>query len=240
MSIGGTTGTGQNALSLNLGGVDLNYDLGPSVSTVFQQGLSFLGSRFNADQAFTGQTIFGANNFISSLTTPLLQGATDQLKENATVIPELYGQMENNNYNLGLAAIQTEGDVAQASIASSNESAQTAANAGGGGGGFCYVTTAVCETLGLPDDCHTLRTLRQFRDTYLLRTNVGRAFVEEYYATAPALVSKLRARSDAKEYTANLYTRFILPALLAIEHGAKSRAFKIYREMIYAVRRENV
>ena len=237
MSIGGTTGTGQNALSLNLGGVSLNYDLGPSVSTVFGQGLAFLNSRFNADQAFTGGAIMGANNLINQVTSPLIAGATDQLKENAQVLPSLFSTMEENNFYTERDAINTENQVAQASIASSNASAQAASDAGGGG---CYVTSAVCETLGLPDDCHTLKVLREFRDTYLLTTNVGQSFVEEYYATAPALVSKLQARSDAKEYLADLYTRYILPALLAIEHRAKSRAFKIYREMIYAVRRENV
>lgn len=237
MSVGGTSGTGSNgALTLNLGGVDLTYDLGPSVSTVFGQGLAFLNDRFNADQAFTGGAIMGANDLVHGVVAPLLQGATDQLQENATEIPGLYSEMEANNYNLSLASIQEQGDVAQASIDSSNASANAASNAGGG----CYVTTAVCVALGLADDCHTLQTLRHFRDTYLLRTNVGRSFVEEYYATAPALCAKINARRDVKEYAADLYTRFILPALLSIEHGARERAFKIYRQMIYAVRAENV
>lgn len=236
MSIGGTTGTGQNALSLNLGGVNVNYDLGPSVSTVFQQGLSFLSSRFNTDQAFVGGAIMGANDLVTHLTSPLLKGATDQLQENATEVPQLFNTMEENNYNIGMSAINMEGQVAQASIASSEASAQAASNAGGGG---CYVTTAVCETLGLPDDCYTLNTLREFRDRYLLASNVGRAFVEEYYATARQLCAKIRARSDAAEYLARLYERFILPALLNIEHGNPARAFKVYREMIYTLRREN-
>lgn len=235
MSIGGTSGSGNN-LSLNLGGLDLNYDLGPSVSTVFQQGLSFLNSRFNTDQAFAGGAIMGANDLVHGVVAPLLQGATDQLAVNATEVPQLFNTMEENNYNIGLAAINTEADVAQASIASSNASAQAASNAGGGG---CYVTTAVCETLGLPDDCHTLKVLRNFRDTYLLASNVGRAFVEEYYATAPQLCAKIRARVDAKEYLGRLYERFILPALLNIEHGQLARAFKVYREMIYILRAEN-
>lgn len=236
MSVGGTSGTGSNgALTLNLGGVDLSYDLGPSVSTVFGQGLAFLNDRFNADQAFTGGAIMGANDLVHGLVAPLIQGATNQLQENATEIPGLFSQMESDNYGLSMAAINAETDVAQESIDSSNASASDASNAGGG----CYVTTAVCQTLGLADDCHTLQTLRKFRDEYLLKTNVGRAFVKEYYAAAPALCAKINARRDVKEYAADLYTRFILPALLSIEHGARERAFKIYRQMIYAVRAEN-
>lgn len=223
------------SLNMNLGGLDLTYDLGPSTSTVFKQGLSFLNSRFNADQAFTGGAIMGANNMVSGLVAPLIQGANDQLVQNATEIPSLYSTMESNNYNIGMTAINTEAQVANASIASAQSSAHSASEAGGG----CYVTSAVCETLGLPDDCHTLRTLRTFRDTYLLRSNVGRAFVAEYYATAPRLCAKIHARSDAARYFGRLYDSFILPALLEIERGAKDRAFKIYRRMIYTIIEEN-
>lgn len=235
MSIGGTSGS-SGSLNMNLGGLNLTYDLGPSVSTVFNQGLSFLSSRFNADQAFTGGAIMGANNLVGGIVAPLLNDATLQSQANNQELPSLFGQVISNNFTLGQESIQTQADVAQASIASSEASANAASNAGGG----CYVTGAVCETLGLEDDCHTLRTLRRFRDEYLLKTNVGRAFVEEYYATAPALVCKMRDRVDASEYIPRLFERFILPALLAIEHGALARAFKIYREMIYTVRAENV
>jgi hypothetical protein len=235
MSIGGTSGapagTG-NTLSMNLGGVNVNYDLGPSTSTVASQAYDFLNNSFQQDQAFTGAAIFGANSLISGLASPLIAGAADQLKQNATVVPDLFSQMEQNNYNLGLASIQTQADIAQSSIASSQASAQAASSAGGG----CYVTSAVCETLGLPDDCHTLKTLRHFRDTYMMGTNVRRAFVHEYYQTAPALVGAIRRRDDAREFLGSLYERFILPALLAIEGGRLDRAFKIYRQMLYYVR----
>lgn len=233
--VGGTSGTGSNNhLNLNVGGVDVSYDLGPSISTVTGQALSFLQSSFSADKAFEGGAIYGANNLIAGLTTPLISSAVDQMKANATELPALYGTMEENNYNLGMAAIDTSNSIAQASIASSEASANAASNAGG-----CYVTTAVCESLNLPDDCHTLQTLRHFRDTYLMRSNVGRAYIEEYYATAPQLCERMRRRPDAKEYAAALYTRFILPALLAIEGRQPERAFKIYRRMIYTVRGEN-
>jgi hypothetical protein len=232
--VGGTSGSGANTLSMNVGGVDVNYDLGPSISTLTGQALSFLQGSFATDKAFEGAAIYGANNLIAGLTSPLISGATDQLKENATQIPQLFSTMENNNYNLGQAAINMSNSIAQASIASSEASAQAASSAGG-----CYITSAVCESLGLPDDCHTLKTLRAFRDTFLMRTNVGRAFVAEYYATAPALVAKIRARVDGAAYLQGLYDRFIFKALLAIEWRRPGDAFKLYRRMIYAVREEN-
>ena len=34
---------------------------------------------------------------------------------------------------------------------------------------FCYITSAVCETFGKPDDCYELTLLRNYRDTSLCR-----------------------------------------------------------------------
>jgi hypothetical protein len=234
-AIGGTSGTGDSSLSLNLNGVDLNYDLGPSPSVVASQAYQFVGNSFNQDAAFVGNAITGADNLVSGLTAPLISGALDQSKTNDQVLPSLYQELMGQNYALGEQAVSAEQQTANASIQSSNASAQAAASAGGG----CYITSAVCDILGLPDDCHTLTVLRAFRDGYLKATNVGRAFVAEYYATAPVLVARMKARADAREYFQGLYTRFILPALLAIESGDKARAFKIYRHMVYAVRAEN-
>lgn len=39
---------------------------------------------------------------------------------------------------------------------------------------FCYITTAVCETFGKPDDCYELRLLRTYRDGYLAGTRAER------------------------------------------------------------------
>lgn len=221
-----------NSLSMNLGGVDVNYDLGPSMSTLAAQAGSFLNNSFSNDAAFLGQTIVGANSLVTNLTQPLISSAQTQVQFDNTQLPSFYQTLANQNYQIGTSAIQAESQAAQASIASSQSAAQSA-------GGGCYITTAVCETFGLPDDCHTLTVLREFRDTYLARLAVGRAFIAEYYATAPKLVKKIRARSDAREYFQSLYTRFILPALLSIEWGNRENAFKIYRNMIYTVRAEN-
>jgi|SRR6185312_640998 len=235
MSVGGTSGSGSSgSLNLNLGGVSVNYDLGPSVSTLTAQAQSFLSSRFDADQAFVGQAIYGANNLVSGLTQPLIKGALDQVTFDNSQLPSFYNNLSQQNYNLGIAAVGAEEDTAKASIESSQASAQAA-----GSGGLCYVTTAVCHELGLDDDCHTLKVLRHFRDTFMLATNVRRAFVDEYYKTAPALCARMNARADGKEYVARLYDRFILPCLISIEGGKLDRAFKIYREMLYTVRAEN-
>ncbi len=235
VNVGGTSGTGANTFSMNLGGVNVNYDLGPSTSTLAAQSAQFLNNSFQNDANLLGGAIVGANSLVTNLAAPLISGALTQMQVNNTQLPGIYSTLMNQNFSLGQSAIQAETQTAQASIQSSRASSQAAASAGGG----CYITTAVCETFGLPDDCYTLQTLRQFRDDFLIRSNVGRAFVAEYYASAPALVEKIRSRVDAREYFRRLHLRFIMPALLAIEHGKPALAFKHYRHMIYAVRAEN-
>ncbi len=226
----GTTSS-PNSLSMNLGGVNVNYNLGPSVSTLAAQSAQFLNNSFSNDAAFLGQTIVGANSLVTNLTQPLINAAQTEATFNNSQLPGFYNTLAGENYTLGQSAIAAETQTANASIAASRSAASSA--------GGCYITSAVCEVCGLPDDCYTLKTLREFRDRFLLTTNVGRAFVQEYYDTAPKLAEKIRARTDAKDYLTSLYTRFILPALLSIEWKLDSNAFKIYRRMIYTIRSEN-
>ena len=45
----------------------------------------------------------------------------------------------------------------------------------------CFLTTACCEVLGLPDDCFELRTLRRYRDETLAAMPGGNAAIAAYY-----------------------------------------------------------
>ena len=56
---------------------------------------------------------------------------------------------------------------------------------------FCYITTAVCESLGKPDDCYELNLLRDYRDSYLMKQEDGEALVQRYYDIAPTIVKYL-------------------------------------------------
>lgn len=58
---------------------------------------------------------------------------------------------------------------------------------GGGGGGGCFIATAA---FGSPNDWH-VSTLRQFRDSYLLTSDWGRAFVQAYYKYSPPIATYL-------------------------------------------------
>lgn len=95
----------------------------------------------------------------------------------------------------------------------------------------CYITTAVCRSQRLDDDCDALRTLRRYRDTVLSQTEQGRADIRRYYATAPAVVARIESDPHADAVYARLYEGDILPAIAAIREGRYVQAYAIYRAM---------
>jgi hypothetical protein len=95
----------------------------------------------------------------------------------------------------------------------------------------CFITTACCEVLGLPDTCFELRALRRYRDEILAGTPDGRAAIALYYALAPALLSALEQQERA-EILRKLYARSILPSAIAAHLGFNRLAFRLYESMI--------
>jgi hypothetical protein len=96
----------------------------------------------------------------------------------------------------------------------------------------CYLTTATCLTLGLPDNCTDLRTLRWFRDHVLSRSGEGKRAIADYYAIAPALVRRIGQRSDAVRLYHWLHERHIRPAVMAIKAGRYDNTFQGYKLMV--------
>lgn len=70
-------------------------------------------------------------------------------------------------------------------------------------GGGCYITTAICEASGKPDDCYELTMMRKFRDQWLAKQPDGYYLINDYYETAPKIVAaidSLRERSSIYDY----------------------------------------
>ncbi len=97
---------------------------------------------------------------------------------------------------------------------------------------LCYITTAVCESLGRDDDCYELNLLRNFRDGYMLTTKGGEQMVEQYYETAPAIVSAINTRSDSAEVYKDIYNEYILPCISMIEAGKMEECMNHYKDMV--------
>ncbi len=101
----------------------------------------------------------------------------------------------------------------------------------------CYITTAVCDTLGMPDDCDELTTLRWFRDEVMERTLAGRKEVAEYYKIAPKIVKAINERPDSDALYRCLYLTSIHPAVLAVRRGHMQEAHALYCEMVNSLNR---
>lgn len=114
----------------------------------------------------------------------------------------------------------------------------TVINQGGGGPG-CFVTTAVCEFLGKPDDCHELTTLRRFRDDWLKKQPDGEKLVQMYYDIAPRVVEKLDKSPNRGELYRNLYETHIKPCVTYIEAGENEKCKELYTSMIRRLYKDN-
>ncbi len=232
---GGYGGSSGGNLSLNIpglnfgggagsaGGLGLNFDFGANPTAAAATSYQFLQNTNATDQGFLAQTIAGTQGFLTNMTGPIVGAATAQINANTTALPQIYsnmftlGQQGIAGANATAAnAIAAQQATSQASIASSNASA----NSGG-----CYITTAVCESEGMADDCDILQTLRAFRDRY-----VSREKISEYYAKAPAIVARIKSQPSAKRRLRSIYLLYILPAYFAIKAGDDKGAMRIYSE----------
>jgi hypothetical protein len=95
----------------------------------------------------------------------------------------------------------------------------------------CFITTACCDLIGLPDDCWELATLRRFRDEVMLPSADGRADVARYYRLAPAILAAMHAAQQERRLL-GIYTRYILPSAVAARFGFHRTARRLYTGMM--------
>ena len=95
----------------------------------------------------------------------------------------------------------------------------------------CFLTTACCELIGLPDDCFELTTLRRFRDKALARMPGGTRDIALYYVLAPAILDTLR-REGRQHELMRLYFSHILPCVLLAWLGFAGPTRRLYRGMM--------
>jgi len=95
----------------------------------------------------------------------------------------------------------------------------------------CFITTSCTKYYGLGDNCYELKTLREFRDSYLMKTTLNRILVKQYYEVAPNLVTLLESSKNKKKLYKTIFKK-INQACLAIESGNKTTAKAIYKDTI--------
>lgn len=109
-------------------------------------------------------------------------------------------------------------------------------------GGFkttpCYITTAVCEGLGRPDNCYELNILRSYRDRYLMGTEAGARLVEEYYNISPTIVKKISKRADSHKIYQDIWENYLNPCVRLIEEDKPAECKELYRTMVRTLEKQ--
>jgi hypothetical protein len=103
---------------------------------------------------------------------------------------------------------------------------------GGGLAKTCFISTAACSALGLPDDCDELATLRWYRNAILLPSEPGRRDVQAYYAIAPRIVEAINRRPDRQRVYEGLYWQYIRTAVDAIQECRHGEAYVLFQELV--------
>lgn len=96
----------------------------------------------------------------------------------------------------------------------------------------CYITTAVCEEYGKPDDCYELTTFRNFRDNWLKNQPDGKALISRYYETAPAIVEQINRQPNREEILQGLNENYLSKCLTYIEAGDNEKCKDLYVSMM--------
>jgi hypothetical protein len=91
------------------------------------------------------------------------------------------------------------------------------------GKGGCYLTTACVEYAGLSDDCPELKTMRRFRDEYILHLPEAATLIEDYYRTAPGIVEQIKSQDNSdKIFKGLLVSLRKVVSLIEVSHNAEA------------------
>jgi hypothetical protein len=97
--------------------------------------------------------------------------------------------------------------------------------------GGCFVTTAICNVLGYPDDCETLTSLRHFRDRFLLSSDFH-YLVDDYYARSGRIVDYIENCSDPVGLALHLQDAYLQEIVYKIEQGVVEEVISDYKSMV--------
>ncbi|MDE7418240.1 MAG: hypothetical protein K2N44_18365 [Lachnospiraceae bacterium] len=106
------------------------------------------------------------------------------------------------------------------------------------GSSGCFITTAVCLTMGKPDDCEELTAMRLFRDKWLRDQPDGSKLIEDYYQTAPAIVDKIDQQPDRESIYSAIYKDYILPCVDCVKAEKFADSKKIYVDMVTSLKEQ--
>lgn len=98
-------------------------------------------------------------------------------------------------------------------------------------GSGCYITTIICNILGMPDNNEYLETLRFFRDNFLQKDERYKPSLVEYDLIGPKIANALK-NDPLKEKIANKYFHnYIIPTCELIKEKKYREAADLYKTM---------
>ena len=95
----------------------------------------------------------------------------------------------------------------------------------------CYLTTAMCHILGYPDNNYYLQTLRTFRDNILKQDIKYLPLLVLYDQVGPQIAYSLEQDENKEIIAQTMFTKYITPAVSAIEENKTETATNIYVAM---------
>ncbi len=107
-----------------------------------------------------------------------------------------------------------------------------------GTGKNCFITTAVCSSLGKADDCYELMAFRNFRDCWLKNEADGSVLIDKYYDIAPKIVKAIDQQTNHKEIYINIWNSYLRLCLQYIEQGNFQLCKEKYISMVNDLKKE--
>ncbi|WP_254923766.1 DUF4157 domain-containing protein [Pseudanabaena sp. SR411] len=101
----------------------------------------------------------------------------------------------------------------------------------------CFITTACVEAKGLPDDCEELTVLRQFRDDYMSSVENGSEMIDEYYAIAPEIVTRISALPNGELIFVSLYDK-VAKSVHLVKAGQNEEAMQNYISIVRELKKQ--
>ena len=98
--------------------------------------------------------------------------------------------------------------------------------------GLCFITTAVCEQEGKPDDCEELTAFRNFRDGYLQSCPDGPALIKAYYEIASAVVTMIGVCEHAETAYGEIRSRWLDACYRDLQQGNPEACKARYIDMV--------
>ncbi len=102
----------------------------------------------------------------------------------------------------------------------------------------CFITTAVCLSMGKADNCEELTAMRLFRDDWLRHQPDGSELIEDYYRIAPAIVKKIDQLPDRESIYSMIYQKYILPCVECTKAKRFADSKQIYVTMVNAMKEQ--